>query len=287
MINPLEQDLLRRLTRDYYSGAGVIIDAGIFLGASTNVFASSLRERRDLDHLQRKGIKPVQSYDLGICDDYMAKLVNDHYQANLKAGDSFLPYLRKNIAGTLDLVRFYEGDICQYSLGEACEIVFLDVCKRPDVNQHTVRAFYSRLIPGQSVLIHQDFVHDWLPWIHVTMGALAPYFEFIGTVTWSAVWLNTKPIPAVALNASHYESASVAELNAFFDRATAPLKKPLQRVFFEQARARMLAEKGAKSDALILLDRIETEWRALKKVANSESYLLEWTDPAATRRSLS
>jgi hypothetical protein len=62
----------------------------------------------------------------------------------------------------------------------------------------------SRLLfasnPWQSVLIHQDFVHDWLPWIHVTMGALAPYFEFISTVLWSAVWLNTKPIPAAALS---------------------------------------------------------------------------------------
>jgi hypothetical protein len=112
------------------------------------------------------------------------------------------------------------------------------------------------------VLIHQDFVHEWLPWIHVTMGALAPYFEFIGTVTWSAVWLNTKPIPAAALNANTYEIASLAELNAFFDRAIAPIKQPVQRVFLEQARARMLAEKGAKCEALRLLDRIEPEWRA-------------------------
>ena len=58
-------------------------------------------------------------------------------------------------------------------------------------------------------------------------------------------------------------------------------------MFIEQARARMLADKGAKSDALILLDRIETEWHALKTAANSESHLLEWTDPAALRRSLS
>lgn len=127
------------------------------------------------------------------------------------------------------------------------------------------------------MLIHQDFVHDWLPWIHVTMGALAPYFEFIGTVPWSAVWLNTKPIPSAALNANPCESASLAELNAFFDHAITPTNEPLHRVFIEQARARTLADKGAKSDALILLDRIESEWQALKTAANSESHLLEWT----------
>jgi hypothetical protein len=100
MISPSEQDLLRRLARDYYSGTGLVIDAGVFLGASTNVFAVGLRERPDVDRLRQ----PVQSYDLGVCDEIMAERINDHYQVRLKAGDSFLPYLRENIFGVLDLV---------------------------------------------------------------------------------------------------------------------------------------------------------------------------------------
>jgi hypothetical protein len=166
MISPFEQDLLRRLARDYYGGAGCIIDAGTFVGASTNVFAYGLGERRDVDVIRRRWIKPIQSYDLGICDDIMAGRINDHYDAGLKPGDSFLPYLRRNIAG-LELAHLNEGDICQYSAESPVEILFLDVCKTKEVSRHTVQAFYSRLIPGRSVLIHQDFVHEWLPWIHV------------------------------------------------------------------------------------------------------------------------
>jgi hypothetical protein len=288
MISPFEQDLLRRLARDYYDGASLIVDAGAFLGASTNVFAMGLRERGDVDQLRRRDTKPIQSYDLGLCDDFMATCVNEHSNASLKPGDSFLPYLRENIVGTRDLVHLNEGDICQYAPSGPVEIMFLDVCKTADVNRHTVRAFYPHLVPGRSVLIHQDFVHEWLPWIHVTMGALAPYFKFIGTVAWSGVWLNTKPIPAAILDANPYETNTVAELNKFFDRAIAPLTNAGQRLFVEQARARMLAEKGDKSGVMRLLDRLDTEWQALPPSKSETDLIAKWCpNPAAMREFIS
>jgi|GEM_PF-5072735 len=84
------------------------------------------------------------------------------------------------------------------------EIMFLDVCKTPELN-FSMQKLYSRMIPGRSLLIHQDYIHPCLPYIKVTMGYLAEYFEYIGSTRInSAVWLLKKEIPQEILDVDPY-----------------------------------------------------------------------------------
>lgn len=76
------------------------------------------------------------------------------------------------------------------------ELAFLDCSKFPSINHHLTRLVFPRLTPGHSVVVQQDFFHEWLPWIHVTMGHMAPYFSFIGSAGPSAFFRCEKAIPA-------------------------------------------------------------------------------------------
>src|SRR5271157_3386568 len=123
MIWMSEQQFLYLLAREYFQGIGAIVDAGIFLGSSTRTFTAGLRDRPDLDRLLEAG-RPVRSYDLGLCDDYMASLINAHYGTSSKSGDSFLEILQNNIQGCEDCVQFFAGDIRDQTIDSPIEVLF-------------------------------------------------------------------------------------------------------------------------------------------------------------------
>ena len=79
------------------------------------------------------------------------------------------------------------------------EIMFLDVCKTPEIN-FRIQQLFSRMIPGKSVLIQQDYIYENLPYIKITMGYLRDYFEYIGSIGCSVVFLLKKEIPMNILN---------------------------------------------------------------------------------------
>jgi len=261
MISPAEQSLLFRLARDYYEGDGVIADAGVFMGASTRSFAAGLRLRADHCKLRSRDVKPIQAYDQAVCDETLADRINQFYDSNLKAGDSFLSRLRQNIGPCSGLTRLNEGDICLHAPPQSCEILFLDVCKSLEINWHTVKSFYPQLIPGRSVLIHQDFIHPWLPWIHVTMGFFADYFEFIGISRFSsAIWLNTRPIVNPTFDPF---LASGSELDRWFDQTASLLAEEVDQAFLSLARVQLLRVTGREDEAHRLFRSLvrKPEWQ--------------------------
>lgn len=72
----------------------------------------------------------------------------------------------------------HEGDICEAGRDiDPVEILYIDMAKRRSTFQCIVDRFYRRLIPGQTLLIHQDFGRPRLAWLHYGAGYLMPYFE--------------------------------------------------------------------------------------------------------------
>jgi len=270
MINPSEQQFLYLLARHYFQGNGVIADAGIFLGSSTRSFTAGLRDRPDLERLLRAG-RPVRSYDLGLCDDHMAAMTNAHYGTRFESGDSFLEILRNNIQGTEDCVQFFAGDIMNQTIDAPIEVLFLDVCKTSSVNAHVIKHFFPRLIAGHSVLIHQDFIHEYLPWIHITMGLFEPFFQFIGVIgeSPSAVWLNTRTIPSPTPWEQEggfdlYQSGPLPRLIELFERGIKSLTTENQRYLVDLAKSRMIAERGDKPGSLEFLERLNLRFDRLR-----------------------
>jgi hypothetical protein len=198
MLSYDERRLLYWLTREYYQGAGHIVDGGCFLGGSTVALAAGLR---DGGHPDADG--KVHAYDQFVLNQYMI----DHYlqdRPGLKPGDSFRPLFDELTRPYRRYLQVNEGDIIHLGWGgEPIEVLFLDVLKNWPINDSVLRNFFPHLIPGRSVVVQQDYVHEWCPWIHISMELLADYFDYLDFTPFSsAVYLLTKEIPPALLQLS-------------------------------------------------------------------------------------
>ncbi len=219
MMTSEEKTLLYNLARYYFSDQGCIIDAGIFLGASTTCFAEGLLKSGKPLTSRRK---PIRSFEWGICDTFTATLFNSIYKTDsYSEGSNFCHLCADNLSYIKNMVELSFGDITDTSkhFDEPIEILFLDVCKTPTVNFNVTRNFFTKLIPGRSVIVHQDFFFEWLPWIHVTMGHLAPYVEFLGGVSNSAVYLLKEPIPQDLLDYDVWHETAASDALSLFEKS--------------------------------------------------------------------
>lgn len=241
MLAPQEQEMLYLLAKQYYTGAGAIFDAGICLGGCTASLARGLAARPALPD-----VRPIiWAYELGLADeDYVTEFIRNNFGEVRHRGDSFVDIIQKNIDAMpcREAIRFFPGDILEQPWPETIEIMFLDVCKTQAIN-FAMQKLFSRLIPGQSLLIQQDYVHAWHPYIHTTMGYLAHYFEPVGIALYSSfVFRLKKAIPEDVLNVDIYETAPVETLEEYltyyYDRFS-----PLHKNHLEMARAFLLYEK--------------------------------------------
>lgn len=193
MIEPVEKQMLYWATRDHYAGLGEIVELGTFLGTSTECLCKGLLAN------QRVKVKEgrVHCYDLFL----RSESVNVPYASwldpyNIAVGGSFLPVVENHLKAYRDLILFNPGDIMrQIWIGRPIEILFVDMAVSWAVSDQVVRRFFSALIPGRSLIIHQDYFYQKAPWLGITMEYFADYFGMIGNAESSMVFHLKRPIP--------------------------------------------------------------------------------------------
>jgi hypothetical protein len=124
------------------------------------------------------------------------------------------------------LVVPHKGNICEAIWnGSPIEILFVDVAKSPETMERIVNEFYPALIPGHSVVIHQDFISAECPWIHAIQESLSSYFELVDSPDDSSVCFRLiRKIPKGVLGKNFYNSLSVNEGDALMISASSHLK---------------------------------------------------------------
>src|SRR5215469_14817030 len=193
MLNPEEKRMLRWLTAEFYGGAGAIIDAGCFLGGSTTCLAQGLRDA--------KRTTKIDSFDLFVASSYEASYYG---LGDFQEGESFRHIFDQQTADYADLIRVHVGNILHAKWQpEAIEILFIDLAKKKETNDHIITTMFPQLMPGRSVVIQQDYLFYHLPWIHITMERLAEHFELLCDTQYNSVVFGcVKPItPADAAQA--------------------------------------------------------------------------------------
>lgn len=218
-LNVDERQMLHFLAKEYYQGKGEIVDAGSFLGGSTSCLAIGLRENAIVSSEEKSS--RIHSYDLFRYGGWISPKWIDPGQ--LKDGGSFLHMYHDNLRGLEHYLTIHPGDIRDTCWRYGCiEILFLDVCKTPSINDHVMRMFLPRVVPNRTVLIQQDYAHpSWNIVIYATIYRLRKKMEMIGEARRNSVaFLITDHVSdaeidaCCALKMSHEERIELASLEA-------------------------------------------------------------------------
>jgi hypothetical protein len=210
MIHYDERRLLYTLARDYFSGAGRMVDGGAFFGTSSLSLGFGL-----LDRGYRK--EPViDAFDLFIIEEYGLK----HYckptgwfGKKIKPGDSMRFIYEGNVAPVADYISIHEGDLLKMPWKSGpIEILFSDISKSWELNDHILRNWIAALIPETGILIQQDQVQEYHVWVAITMEILADYFETIDFTPFSSMVYRLKSeIPAHVLEKCMHANITAEE----------------------------------------------------------------------------
>lgn len=231
MLTMSERKLLLTIAKDYYSGEGVIIDGGCFLGGSTISICAGLIENQNFNIFS----KPlVHSYDRFLVEPWAegrnfsssyTKMdlnnTSNEYQKR-KPGDSFRDLFDINLTPYKTLLCVHEGDITKEPIIEGkIEILFLDILKGKKVCDFVTENYYRKMIPGRSLLIHQDYLFSGFNFhIHVTMELLEEYFTIVTNCECnSVVYIYDKEIPENFDLHDLYMRLNASEKEHYMDKA--------------------------------------------------------------------
>jgi hypothetical protein len=231
MTSANEQTFCHNYARTLYTGAGEIVDLGCWLGATTISFAKGLRRNRRLTPEQKR--KRIHSYDLFSWHPSMNPNVRGTpLEGKYQEEDSFLPEFEKRTAPWNQYFQVNVGDIRGRPwTREPIELLFVDAMKWPDTAAWIVKDFYPHLIPGISLVAHQDFGDFFAGWIHLIQYRLRDYFEVFEEVKKSAtvVFKLKSAIPAALLEQDcFFEHASIEEITAAFNYSASLVGKSMQ-----------------------------------------------------------
>ena len=260
MISVPEKQFLFGLASRYYTGKGLILDAGIFLGASTRCFGEGVRSNPQREEIIRAWQRPIVSYERAIINPNMPRFFRKHGLALSAApGESFESELRRLIEPVKDLVDLRIGDFMEAAdFDRPVEILFLDILKSSALSLRAFHMFYSRLIPGHSLVVHQDYFFEELPWIKTHQEALANYFDFVGEIGSSAVFLCRKAIPQTVLDG--LADLPPAEQLRLASIAMHRSADPARRFFMAVSKMRLIRKLQGRVAARAYLDFIKTEF---------------------------
>jgi hypothetical protein len=187
MITTEERRYLRWLTGEYWSGTGDVVEVGPWLGGSTWYLASGMAANPRADQRRR----------LHVIDNFRWRpFMSERAPLELEADASFRSFFETNVApwgetitvhetalpdddsarlAEADDVRAADEDVPAFSaagLDAPLSIVFIDGAKSWRALRHLLDELAPRFVPGETVLVLQDF-QNWLAyWVPMELALL-------------------------------------------------------------------------------------------------------------------
>ena len=251
MIGPEERRCFYWLARNCLSGKGAIVDAGAFVGASTLCFAAGAAAA---GHTQLNGGPILHAYDyFAAIDAYVAEAITKNVRP-IARGESYLDIFQAQTSAYAAMIQAHAGDFLEQRWsGDPIDILFIDVAKRANLNSHAIGEFFPHLVPGRSIMVHQDYYHCWHPYIHISMEYFGDAFELVDEHVehQSRVWRLVKPLAEDKIAHMRSYDLTSGERIALLDRLierSSGLMQPMLRVARLWQRCMDKDYAGAKRD---------------------------------------
>jgi hypothetical protein len=233
MLTSAEKEYIYRYAKNEFKAIGEIVDLGCWLGSSTVPLAAGIQENSEpktKNHL-------IHAYDIFVWEAWMDQLscvAGTSLEGKFKPGDSFYDECLTQTYPWREQIQFHQVDLTKTTWENgAIEMLFIDAMKSWELANSIIQNFFPSLIPGHSIVVHQDFTHYYTYWIHLTMYRFREYFDVVYDIPYSAslVFKYKKQIPQQELQKFYsVESFDVDEINAAFDYSASlvsPEKRPV------------------------------------------------------------
>lgn len=195
MLTP-EEGLLYHWLGRRVQGAGATVDLGAYAGGSAARLLSGLAlSGRDFH---------VHSYDrFRSSRAFWARFLPDEPLPDADDAD-LLPVVRRHLAPWDGHVSLHVGDIGTMRwTGGPVEILAVDAAKGSAMADHIAAEFFPALIPGQSILVQQDYLMAVQPWLPAQMVALRDCFlPLVHVPRVGLAFLAVAPVTKAALAAA-------------------------------------------------------------------------------------
>jgi hypothetical protein len=200
----------------------------------------------------------VHSYDRFVADDdYLQNDISQHFYA-VPPGYDYLGLFEFQTSLCSGKIIVHRGDFTAAPAPDApVEILFIDVAKTGELNERLVEHYFTRLIPGESVVVHQDFYQAWYPYIPITMEYFRDWFEIADShvAESSRLYLLTRKIPLRAIR-QFLDGLSIAQeselLRRAIERDSGPTRMMLRVVEILHLVDRQGRPDGARDAAIAL-----------------------------------
>jgi hypothetical protein len=206
MMHADEARHLYWLAAHQYRGDGKIVDLGPLAGGSAHALAAGLADNPHVDRPRRQ----IHSCDYWEFTEDIYPYFPGH---TLRPGQNLQPLFEANLGSLLPFVAPHKGDLCSCPWrGGAIEILFVDAAKTPETMSYIARHLFPQLIPGHSVVVHQDYVSATCPWIHLAMEYLRDSWEPVDSPEGGSVcFVPVRPLSANALPEGFFETLSIRD----------------------------------------------------------------------------
>jgi len=265
MMTTSELALLFGLAARHFRGDGIIVDAGIFLGASTNALFSGLLQ----NPLSLPDGKLIHSYDIALWVPSMDRYLSRARQAQIlldetiDPGQSFEPALRKALSGCSGRVDLRIGDIVTLAhTDRPVEIAFYDCLKDARRDLAAFNAFAPHYIPGHTIVLQQDYFYESAAWHKIRQEFYADHYEWLGRVGTTAVFRLISPLPRDAFLRDQVTSLSIREQTTLLYRAASRADGEKERLLVELSLLEHLIELGAQDEARAVAAEVSVKVRA-------------------------
>ncbi len=211
-----ERDFWEKYGKKMYSGTGEIVDLGCWLGSTTVPLVKGLLDNPKFDAKKHT----VYAYDLFVWDDWMDPYIEYTFlKGKYKAGDDFMPAYKEIIHPYRKFIKVVKADLTKTKwTSEPIEFLLIDAMKTWELSNSILTSFYPYLIPGKSVIVHQDFAHYHTYWIHLVQFRLKEYFELVEDILGgSTAFKLIKEIPAELIKNYSISDFSAEEIERAFD----------------------------------------------------------------------
>lgn len=170
-----EQKYLRWFAEELYGQKGEIVELGCWLGSLTQSICKGLLAKE----------KPAPSephvhvYDLFEWEHNMEDSCQNmglSWKGKFTEGDNYFELYKEIMKAYMPFLRLNKEDLNTASWdGKPIELLVVDAMKYESLCDNITRQFYPSLIEGTGYLVHQDFLHFYESWIHVSAHRLRDY----------------------------------------------------------------------------------------------------------------